>query len=73
VQTRSLNAWTAILIVATALAGCVAQERNRQEMMHKTMVTLNQSQIMVMTGDLSQPNKVLGEIKYSEPFSGESI
>lgn len=42
-------------------------------MLHKSVVVLNQSQIMVMTGDLSLPHKVLGEIKYSEPLSGDAI
>jgi hypothetical protein len=73
VQSGSLNAWTALLIFAMALPGCVAAQQNQQEMMHKTVVALNQSQILVMTGDLSQRHKVLGEIKYSEPFSGEAI
>jgi hypothetical protein len=56
-----------------AAPGCVQQERNRQEMMRQTMVTLNKSQVMVMTGDLEQPHQTLGEIKYSEPFSGAAI
>ena len=60
-------------LLALAGPGCVQEERNRQEMMHKTAVVLNQSQIQVMTGDLPQPHKALGEIKYSETFSGAAI
>lgn len=60
-------------MLALALPGCVAAEQHRQEMIHQTAVTLNRSQILVITGDLSQPHKVLGEIKYSEPFSGAAI
>jgi hypothetical protein len=62
----------AMLALATA-AGCVQQERNRQEMIHQTTVTLNKSQLMVMTGDLPEFHQTLGEIKYSEPFSGAAI
>ena len=62
-----------LAMLALAAPGCVQQERNRQEMMHQTMVTLNQAQVMVMTGDMSEPHQTLGEIKYSEPFSGAAI
>jgi len=60
-------------MLAFVAAGCVAQEQHRQEMMHQTMVTLNRSQVLVMTGDLPEPHQTLGEIKYSEPFSGAAI
>ncbi|MGH7915171.1 MAG: hypothetical protein ACREPW_11080 [Candidatus Binataceae bacterium] len=60
-------------MVALAMPGCVAAQQNRQEMLHKTVVALNKSQVLVMTGDLSQPHQMLGEIKYSEPFSGAAI
>lgn len=70
--------WRAQLIIALALSvlaapGCMEQERHRQEVMHQTMVTLNRADVMVMTGDLPEPHKTLGEIKYSEPFSGAAI
>ena len=61
------------MILAVALSGCVAAEQHRQEMIHKTAVALNQAQVLVMTGDLPEPHVLLGEIKYSEPFSGEAI
>ena len=35
-----------------AAPGCVQEERNRQEMMHQRIVTLNRANVMVMTGDL---------------------
>src|SRR5690348_16081553 len=71
---RISRAWRALLMMALAIApGCVQQERNRQEMMHQTMVTLNRAQLMVMTGDLPEPHQRLGEVKYSEPFSGAAI
>jgi len=56
-----------------AAPGCVQEERNRQEMMHQRIVTLNRADVMVMTGDLPEPHRTLGEIKYSEPFSGAAI
>ena len=56
-----------------AAPGCVQEERNRQEMMHQRIVTLNRADVMVMTGDLPEPHQTLGEIKYSEPFSGAAI
>jgi hypothetical protein len=68
-----LNSWPALLMLALALTGCVAAEQHRQEMIHEVAVTLNKSQVMVMTGDLEQPHRTLGEIKYEEPFSGAAI
>ena len=67
------RASAALAIAIFSAAGCVQQERNRQEMLHQEMVTLNRSQIMVMTGDLPEPHKLLGEIKYTEPFSAEAF
>jgi hypothetical protein len=61
------------MLALAAAPGCVQQERNRQEMMHQRIVTLNKAQIMVMTGDLSEPHHTLGQIKYSEAFSGAAI
>ncbi|HLK87250.1 MAG TPA: hypothetical protein VKT27_12165 [Candidatus Binataceae bacterium] len=61
------------VLAAIAAPACVQQERHRQEMMRQTMVTLNRSEIMVETGDLSEPHKSLGEVGYSEPFSAAAI
>jgi hypothetical protein len=73
VRDWNLNTWKVLLILALATPGCLAQEQHRQEVMHQTMVTLNRAQILVMTGDLPEPHQTLGEIKYSEPFSGAAI
>jgi len=79
VRDRNPYTWNALPMLALAMLGlaaapgCVQQERNRQEMMHQRIVTLNKAQIMVMTGDLPEPHQTLGEIKYSEPFSGAAI
>ena len=83
VRSWSLHGWRtlpalAILAIATlamaaAAPGCMQEERNRQEMMHQRIVTLNRADVMVMTGDMSEPHQTLGEIKYSEPFSGAAI
>jgi len=65
---------TAALLAGPALlGGCVAAAQHRQEMLHQTVTVLNESQIMVMTGDLSLPHRLLGEIRYSEPLSAEAI
>ena len=37
------------------------------------VIQFNESQVMVVTGDLDQPYKVLGQINYAEPVSGETI
>ena len=58
------------MLAMAAAPGCVQEERNRQEMMHQRIVTLDRAELMVMTGDMSEPHQTLGEIKYSEPFSG---
>ena len=63
----------ALARMAVAAPGCVQEERNRQEMMHQRIVTLNRADVMVMTGDMPEPHQTLGEIKYSEPFSGAAI
>jgi DNA/RNA endonuclease YhcR with UshA esterase domain len=60
-------------MLALAMPGCIAAEQHRQQEMHETMVMLNRSQIMVITGDLPEPYQKLGEIKYGEPFSGAAI
>jgi hypothetical protein len=79
VRNWSQNAWPALLmlVLATfamaAAQGCMQEERNRQERIHQTAVTLNQSEIQVMTGDLPQPHRPLGEVKYTEPFSAAAI
>ncbi len=73
VRGRNPNPWKALLLLAFAMPGCVAAEQHRQEVMHQTMVTLNRANVMVMTGDLAEPHQPLGEIKYSEPFSGAAI
>jgi len=41
--------------------------------MRKRIVILNESQVMVLTGDLELPHVELGEISYSEPLSGNAI
>ncbi|HVB81025.1 MAG TPA: hypothetical protein VNE82_13895 [Candidatus Binataceae bacterium] len=75
VRSGRSNKWLALLVLVLVLAttGCVAQERHRQEMMRQTMVTLNQAEIQVMTGDLEQAHRTLGEVTYSEPFSATAI
>ena len=52
-----------LALSALAAPGCVQEERNRQEMMHQRIVTLNRADVMVMTGDLPEPHQTLGEIK----------
>ena len=37
------------------------------------VIQFNESQVMVVTGDLDQPYMVLGQINYTEPVSGEAI
>ena len=37
------------------------------------VIQFNESQVMVVTGDLDQPYKILGQINYTEPVSGETI
>ena len=61
------------MLAMAAAPGCMQEERNRQEMMHQRIVTLNRADVMVMTGDLPEAHQTLGEIKYSEPFSGAAI
>jgi hypothetical protein len=70
---RRLLVMLALAVLVPMLPGCAEQERNRQEMMHQRIVTLNRAQIMVMTGDMSEPHQTLGQVKYSEPFSGAAI
>ena len=82
VRSGTLYAWRTLptlaalamaMLAMVAAPGCVQEERNRQEMMHQRIVTLNRAELMVMTGDMSEPHQTLGEIKYSEPFSGAAI
>ena len=37
------------------------------------VIQFNESQMMVVTGDLDQSYKILGQINYTEPVSGEAI
>jgi len=61
-----------LVIIAILLGGCAArQERIEQE--HKIVIQFNESQMMVVTGDLDQSYKILGQINYTEPVSGEAI
>lgn len=61
------------MLAATMLSGCVPAQEYHQDVLHTTVAVLNESQVMVMTGDLSLPHEALGEIKYSEPFSADAI
>jgi len=74
---RSASSALAILLMlAVSLLtapGCVQEEKHQEEMMHQRIVTLNRANVMVMTGDLPESHRSLGEIKYGEPFSGEAI
>src|SRR5207245_4724804 len=69
----ALAALAMVMLAMVAAPGCMQEERNRQEMMHQRIVTLNRADVMVMTGDLPEAHQTLGEIKYSEPFSGAAI
>src|SRR5262249_15755383 len=52
--------------------GCAAQPQ-KVEWEPKMVIQFNESQVMVVTGDLDQPYMVLGQINYTEPVSGEAI
>src|SRR5262249_39984047 len=54
------------------LGGCAAQPQ-KVEWERRMVIQFNESQVMVVTGDLDQPYKVLGQINYTEPVSGETI
>jgi hypothetical protein len=67
-----------IVVIATAFCGCSAlmadrkaQEEKRQQMVH----TMDTAHVFITTGDIpkSKPYKVLGDLKYSEPFSTDAI
>ena len=61
-----------LVIIAILLGGCAAlQERSEQE--RKMVIQFNESQVIVVTGDLDQSYKILGQINYTEPVSGEAI
>ncbi len=73
-RSRRLTSEMAVLLVAGALlCGCEAAQQYHQDVLHKTVVASNESQIMVMTGQLSLPHRTLGEITYREPFSADAI
>jgi hypothetical protein len=67
-----LNRWKALVIIAILLDGCAAQQQ-KVEQERKMVIQFNESQVMVVTGDLDQPYMVLGQINYTEPVSGEAI
>ena len=67
-----LNRWKALVIIAILLGGCAAQQQ-KVEPERKMVIQFNESQVMVVTGDLNQSYKILGQINYTEPVSGEAI
>ena len=67
-----LSLWKSLVVLAILLGGCAAQQE-RVERERKTVVEFNESQVMVVTGDLDQSYKILGQINYTEPVSGEAI
>jgi hypothetical protein len=67
-----------IALVTMTICGCAAmmadrkaQEEHRQEVVHR----MDTAHIFVTTGDIpkSKPYKVLGDLKYSAPFSTVAI
>lgn len=67
-----MNRWKPLVILAILLSGCAAQQQ-RVEQERSVLIQFNESQVMVVTGDLNQPYKVLGQINYTEAVSGEAI
>src|SRR5258708_33172113 len=63
-----LNRWKALVIIAILLGGCAAQQQ-KVEQERKLVIQFNESQVMVVTGDLDQPHMGLGQINYTEPVS----
>ncbi len=61
-----------LVVIAILLGGCAAQQE-RVEQERKMVIQFNESQVMVVTGDLDQSYKILGQINYTEPVSGEAI
>jgi hypothetical protein len=49
-----LNRWKALVIIAILLDGCAAQQQ-KVEQERKIIIQFNESQVMVVTGDLDQP------------------
>jgi len=67
-----LSLWKSLVVLAILLGGCAAQQE-RVERERKTVVEFNESQVIVMTGDLNQSYKILGQINYTDLVSGETI
>ena len=67
-----MKRWRPLVIIAILFGGCAAQQQ-KVEQERRVVVRFNESQVMVVTGDLDQPYKVLGQINYTEPVSGETI
>jgi hypothetical protein len=67
-----LNHWKSLVIIAILLGGCAAQQQ-RVEQERKMVTQFDESQVMVVTGDHDQSYKILGQINYTDPVSGEAI
>ena len=67
-----MNLWKSLVIIAILLGGCAAQQQ-RVEQERKMVTQFDESQVMVVTGDHDQSYKILGQINYTEPVSGEAI
>jgi hypothetical protein len=69
-------AWSRIILLLSValslITGC-AEQQQKEEAMRQRIVILNESQVMVLTGEIDLPHKQLGEISYSEPLSGAAI
>ena len=67
-----MNHWKSLVIIAILLGGCAPQQEGVEEE-RKTVIQFDDSQMMVVTGDLDQSYTILGQINYTEPVSGETI
>ena len=64
-----MNLWKSLVIIAILLGGCAAQQQ-RVEQERKMVIQFNESEMMVVTGDLDQSYKTLGQINYTDAISG---